>query len=126
MKSRKFRSFSALLALTALMSLFTLTAQPTPAAAHGSYQNGCTFSPDSGRYFNFHNACDRHDLCYRYKYYGNSSAGRKSCDIRFLNDMRASCVSRYPSNWSLYQRGRCYTTAQTYYGAVRAVGWKFF
>lgn len=121
MKSKKFRSFSALLALTALMSLFTLTAQPAPVAAHGKYQNGCSFSPDSGPYFNFHRSCDRHDLCYRYKYYGNSSAGRKSCDVRFLNDMRASCTNR-----TAFGRSSCRGTAAVYYRAVRSFGWSRF
>lgn len=121
MPARKLRSFSAALALVALSSMFAVTAQPTPAAAHGTYQNGCSFSPDSGPYFNFHNSCDRHDLCYRYKYYGNSSAGRKGCDDRFLRDMRASCTNK-----TAFGRTSCRGTAAVYYRAVRAAGWTRF
>lgn len=124
MTYRRFRLFSVLLALTALSSAFAVTAQPTPAAAHGSYQNGCTGVPDSGPYFNFHGACDRHDLCYHYKYYGGGYYGRLNCDKRFLSDMQASCRARY--SYGTFSRSTCYGVAQTYYYGVRAAGWAFF
>lgn len=136
MITRKKRSFSAVLALVALTSLFAFVSPPSPAAAHGAYQNGCTVVPDSGRDFNFHASCDRHDLCYHYKYYGDSKAGRKSCDVRFLNDMKAWC-SRNTVNYSVkttygrettyrIPRQRCNSQATTYYNGVRVLGWKFF
>jgi hypothetical protein len=97
-------------------------AEATPAApTHGSYQNGCTLSPDSGYapvYFNFHNACDWHDLCYHYHWYS-----RKGCDDGFHSRMRSWCAS-YHSNWAA--RYNCYAVAGTYYSAVRAAGWAFY
>lgn len=103
------------------------------APMHGSYQNGCTLSPDSAifpgtppAYYNFHNACDWHDLCYHYKYYGNSSSGRLACDNGFLSRMRSWCASYYGSWWEAPFRNTCYSAAATYYSAVRAFGGRFF
>jgi hypothetical protein len=113
---------------------------PAPAAApapevpfapqHGDYQNGCTLSPDSGWYtgvyYNFHSACDWHDLCYHYHYYGGGYDGRKACDDGFRSRMRSWCYSRYDSWWEYPARLNCYTVAQIYYEAVRSAGWAFF
>jgi len=105
-------------------------AAPAPAPTHGAYQNGCTLSPDSGVvsgvYFNFHNSCDWHDLCYHYKYYGNSSAGRASCDSGFKSRMRSWCADRYGSWYEVAHKGVCYGVAETYYRAVRTFGGAFF
>ena len=117
---------SAVLALSPVTS--SVEAAPAATPQHGAYQNGCTLSPDSGIvggvYFNFHNACDWHDLCYHYKYYGNSSAGRKSCDDGFRSRMRSWCANRY-SSWNP-QRYGCYGIGETYYRAVRTFGGAFF
>ena len=105
-------------------------AGPAPAPTHGAYQNGCTLSPDSGIvqgvYYNFHNACDWHDLCYHYKWYGNSSAGREACDNGFKSRMRGWCADRYGSWYEVFHKGVCYGVAETYYRVVRALGGGFF
>lgn len=105
-------------------------AQAAPAVvvapAHGPYQNGCTLSPDSGPTFNFHAACDAHDLCYHYKPYGNSAAGRKTCDDVFLANMRSSCSARYPYWYQAPLKSTCNGFANTYYTAVRTFGGSFF
>ena len=136
MITKKLRSFSAVLALVALSSLFALVAPPAPAAAHGAYQNGCTVVADSGRDFNFHASCDRHDLCYHYKTYGNTKAGRKSCDVSFLNHMKAWCTRNTVNRQVKSGNGRaatwrnprqvCNNRASLYYAGVRSFGWKFF
>lgn len=93
---------------------------------HGPHQNGCTMSPDSGPHFNFHNACDWHDLCYHYAYYGRHEVGRLGCDNGFLSRMRNSCYNRYPNWYQVPLRNLCYGTANVYYSAVRSAGWAFF
>lgn len=92
----------------------------TTASAHGAGQNGCTLSPD----WIFHNACDRHDLCYDARSTPNSAVGRKSCDDKFLADMRNICASTYRNNPR--SRDYCYGVAGTYYKAVRLGGPPFF
>ncbi|CAN5626982.1 hypothetical protein BH24ACT5_BH24ACT5_19440 [soil metagenome] len=95
--------------------------------AHGGGTNGCTLSPDVSYvpvYYNFHNSCDAHDLCYIYKPYGNSSAGRKACDDQFYYNMRSWCRGYY-SSWNP-ARYTCYGVAYTYYSAVRTFGGAFF
>lgn len=110
----------------------------SPVAAHGANQNGCTFSPDSSWYsgyiqpflpliwgYNFHNACDQHDLCYaRPHRYGDSEAGRQRCDDEFYWAMRRSCDASYGS-WDP-RRYTCANTASVYYGAVRVAGWWWY
>lgn len=109
----------------ALLVVGPAPADAAPAApeapAHGDYQNGCSFSPDSGyapAYFNFHNACDWHDLCYHYHWYS-----RAGCDDGFHSRMRSWCAN-YHTN--LAARYDCYAVAGTYYSAVRAFGWMFY
>jgi hypothetical protein len=88
----------------------------TPAAAHPSPADGCSFAPDSGPWFNFHNACDRHDLCYIGHW-----TDKLSCDYRFLQDMRNYCYGTY--QWWQWQRAACLATAWTYYTGVSTAGW---
>ena len=117
------------MAAVLLAGAMAIVAPATMASAHGSYQNGCSYSPDSGYapvYFNFHNSCDWHDLCYHYHYYGNGSAGRKSCDEGFKSRMRSWCATQYPGTSKAAARYDCYGLAQTYYLAVRAFGGSHF
>ncbi len=68
---------------------FTL-GTPVPASAHDAYSNGCSYSPDSSYvpvYYNFHSACDRHDYCYHFHYYGDGYYGRLGCDNEFRANM---------------------------------------
>ena len=120
---------------SAVFGVAALIAGPTPeeaeaapaapaAPTHGSYQNGCTLSPDSGYapvYFNFHNACDWHDLCYHYHW-----RTRKGCDDGFHARMRTWCYNRYDAWWQVPARYDCYGVAATYYSAVRTFGWAFW
>jgi hypothetical protein len=71
---------------------------------------------DTGRSFDFTDACNRHDFAYRnYKLLGVFTADiRARVDRRFLADMRADCARR---PWT--QRYACRVWAQTYYRAVR-------
>lgn len=95
--------------------------------AHGGGTNGCTLSPDVSYvpvYYNFHNSCDTHDLCYIHKPFGNSSAGRKACDDQFRNNMRGWC-NNYYSSWNP-ARYVCRGMADSYYSAVRVFGGAFF
>lgn len=97
--------------------------------AHGPGTNGCTLSPDSSYvpvYYNFHNSCDTHDLCYLNKPFGNSSAGRKACDDQFLGNMRGWCAGYYSRWYQAPLRSVCNGVANTYYTAVRTFGGAFF
>jgi hypothetical protein len=123
MTHRALRLVAMALVATALAGLFALTPAAT-ASAHGTNQNGCTAVPDSGRYFDFHSSCDRHDLCYARHTYGRTDAGRKACDIAFSNNMAASCRARYKTN--LVARYACYAVGEVYYLGVRAFGKPFF
>ena len=52
-------------------------------SAHRPGTNGCTLSPDSGYapvYYNFHDACDAHDICYGTKPYGDTQ--RRAIGVR--------------------------------------------
>lgn len=126
--------------VTTVIAVFTLTAASTSTASavgaagatptmivapqHGAYQNGCSFSPDRGPWWDFHSSCDRHDLCYHYHYYGGGYYGRLACDNEFRSNMYASCRARYGSLNPL--RYACYRTADEYYNWVRALGGAFF
>src|SRR3954453_11455399 len=95
------------------------------AAAHEPGTNGCTMSPDVGHvpvYYNFHRACDRHDLCYANKPYGNSPAGRQACDDAFRAGMKSWCNGWYGAWWQAPARAACRGLADVYYVAVRAFG----
>ena len=82
----------------------------------------------TGRSFDFHDACRRHDFGYRnlrlldrryspavHVYWTASS--RKRADDRFRADMRAHCASR---PW--YDEPTCYAWSETFYRAVRVTG----
>jgi hypothetical protein len=99
-------------------------AAPAPAPQHGSYQNGCTLSPDTGYwpvYYNFHSACDWHDLCYHYHW-----RTRLGCDDGFKARMRSWCANRYDSWYETTLKLSCYGVAETYYRAVRTFGGPFY
>ena len=123
-------SMPAVVSAALAVSPLTASAHAAPAVVapeHGANTNGCTLSPDSGyapMYFNFHNACDWHDLCYHHKWYGNSSAGRLACDDGFRSRMRSWCANQYAS-WNP-ARYSCYGLADVYYRAVRTFGGSFF
>ena len=81
----------------------------------------------TGRSFDFHDACRRHDFGYRNLHrledrYGTGSTywnptNRKRVDEQFLSDMRAHCR---PRPW--YEEATCRAWADTFYGAVRSFG----
>ncbi len=99
------------------------------ASAHDPGTNGCTLSPDSGYvpvYYNFHEACDDHDLCYGRKLHGDSAAGRKACDDEFRADMKRWCNEYYDAWWQAPARSACRGVADVYYTAVRTFGGPFF
>jgi hypothetical protein len=99
------------------------------ASAHEPGTNGCTLSPDVGYvpvYYNFHRSCDRHDLCYRDKPYGDSSVGRKACDDAFRANMKRWCNGYYDAWWQSPARVACRGVADVYYTAVRTFGGPFF
>ncbi|HSB86190.1 MAG TPA: phospholipase A2 [Ilumatobacteraceae bacterium] len=80
---------------------------------------------NTGRSFNFTNACRRHDFGYRNLHlldrrYGDghwTDASRKRVDLQFLEDMRNHCGSR---RW--WDEPTCLAWAQTFYAAVRLAG----
>lgn len=89
----------------------------------------------TGRSFDFHDACRRHDFGYRNLHrlderYGSGSdagtgtgtvywtaANRKRVDEQFLTDMRSHCRRR---PW--YEEATCRAWADTFYAAVRTFG----
>lgn len=106
-----------------------------PAAAHGVGANGCTLSLDSSSVpvrYDFHGACDRHDVCYDDLWFGKGVynlltggwTGRLACDDTFLREMRTSCRALHGPNW--LGRRTCEAIARTYYHAVRTLGAPFF
>jgi Prokaryotic phospholipase A2 len=111
---------SVLMMAFASLGVVTLTGT-TPVSAHG---DACSWAPDSGPVWDFHNSCHGHDHCYATKPYGRSEAGRKHCDDDFHASMRASCRSRYGS--LDLRRYACYRVALEYYSWVRAFGWLFW
>jgi Prokaryotic phospholipase A2 len=80
---------------------------------------------NTGRTFNFTNACRRHDFGYRNLHlldrrYGAghwTAASRKRVDQLFLADMRRHCWSR---PW--YDEPTCLAWAETFYAGVRLAG----
>lgn len=67
--------------------------------------------PDRSLTFDFREACNRHDRCYRWR-----GAERLQCDQAFLSRMRASC-NRYK-----IRRNSCLGWATFYYKVVRKRG----
>lgn len=111
---------SVLVAGLASLGAITVTGN-SPVQAHG---DACTWAPDTGPVWNFHNACHSHDTCYANKPYGTGSAGRLACDNVFLSNMNASCRSRYGSLDP--RRYACYRVAQEFYTWVRVFGGAFW
>ena len=80
---------------------------------------------NTGRSFNFTNACRRHDFGYRNLHlldrrYGGgywNPVTRHRVDRQFLADMKAHCWSR---PW--YDEPTCFGWAETFYAAVRVAG----
>ena len=80
---------------------------------------------NTGRSFNFTNACRRHDFGYRNlqlldRRYGRgswNSISRRRVDLQFLADMMAHCRSR-----AWYDEPTCFAWAETFYTAVRIAG----
>jgi phospholipase A2-like protein len=80
---------------------------------------------NTGRSFNFTNACRRHDFGYRNlqllerRYGGDywNGTSRRRADQQFLADMRSHCWSR---PW--YDGPTCFAWAETFYAAVRVAG----
>lgn len=106
------------------------TPRPSYSDPRAAYTNGCTLSPDGvPGFYNFRDICNRHDICYaRYPdghhQYGTNETGRYICDLQFRNEMRNYCTNRFgrfdPRRYS------CYGIADTYYSAVRKLGWPFY
>lgn len=124
------RTLALAVILAALMAAATMS--PPAASAHGPGQNGCTGVPDSGRYFDFHRACDRHDLCYDQLWFGKGRkvlgtgwTGRLACDDLWRREMSASCDRRYPRSGDTRRR-RCGQVIGEYYAGVRLFGAPFF
>jgi hypothetical protein len=80
---------------------------------------------NTGRSFNFTNACRRHDFGYRNlqlldRRYGAghwTSTSRRRVDRQFLADMKGHCWAR---PW--YDEPTCLAWAETFYTAVRIAG----
>ena len=80
---------------------------------------------NTGRSFNFTDACRRHDFGYRNlqlldRRYGGShwnGSSRKRVDQQLLTDMRRHCWAR---PW--YDEPTCLAWAETFYAAVRIAG----
>ena len=114
------------LAVVITLSVGLAVAAAAPAAAHGANQNGCSYVPDSLYFFDFHSSCDTHDLCYTFKWFGNSASGRQACDQLFYNDMKASCDTKWRKWYQFSQRATCKSVAWTYYTGVRWFGGSAF
>ncbi len=81
---------------------------------------------NTGRTFNFTEACRRHDFGYRNarlleQRYGSGTSwsgdARKRIDQQFMSDMKRHCKGR-----RLIDRPTCYSWAYTFYTAVRVAG----
>ena len=80
---------------------------------------------NTGRSFNFTNACRRHDFGYRnlqlldrrYATHVWNAASRRRVDQQFLADMKSHCRMR---PW--YDEAPCFVWAATFYAVVRVAG----
>ncbi len=82
---------------------------------------------NTGRSFNFTEACRRHDFGYRNahllerRYRAEASywngPNRKRIDRQFLADAKAHCATRW-----FFDRPSCYSWAYTFYSAIRVAG----
>ncbi|MEM7275843.1 MAG: phospholipase A2 [Actinomycetota bacterium] len=119
---RRSAAVAAVAVVGALLAAALLVA-PAPAAAHGPDTNGCTAVPDAGYGFDFHDICDRHDVCYGTQPHGSDRDGRKQCDRIFRSEMLDQC-REHP--FFSGERAACTAVAVAYYIGVRAVGWTYW
>lgn len=84
--------------------------------------NGCSYSPDRPKGYNFLPSCQRHDFGYRnYPAQGRcGDANRKRIDDQWRTDMYNECA-KYGAN-----AADCRNTANVYYGVVRVLGGSSF
>jgi hypothetical protein len=129
------RFISAVLVSAALAGLFLVApsivtpSKASQAQAHGGVTNGCSvpgnpYWRDTPGGNNFHDACDQHDRCYVYHWYGEGETGRSWCDVYFSNDMGRVCA-KIPW-WAPGQRWSCANWNEIYYRAVRWRGTSYF
>jgi len=78
-----------------------------PSGLHSRGTDGCSNVPDRGLGWDFHRACDGHDICYE------AQRGRAFCDRGFHKAMVRTC-GRF--------NGFCRNQADIYYYGVRAFG----
>lgn len=106
--------------LTTVLSSFLVLGGATAAFAVDI--DTCTAVPDSGKTFDFTEACGDHDACYGEKPHGTGAAARKQCDVDFYHDMVDSCNADWPRRSQWFKRGACKGVAGLYYVGVRALG----
>ena len=109
-----------------MMAVGLLAVGPSAAWAQGEVADGCTAVPDSGRTFDFTEACDGHDYCYVEQPYGSSGDARRQCDSEFLDAMLASCDDMWPEGSQRFSRMLCQGVGWVYYLGVRAFGGFFW
>jgi hypothetical protein len=111
------------------LSDFVAVAKSPPDSWFDWSTDGCSapLVGNTGRSFNFTNACRRHDFGYRNlklleRRYGTGStywngAGRERVDRQFRADMVSHCNGR-----PVIDRPTCWAWAETFYRAVRIAG----
>jgi hypothetical protein len=109
-----------------MVGSIAISAAPVSADSRTQHTNGCTIVPDVTPWSDFHNACNKHDICYaRYSNglhrYGETEISRKICDDQFLGRMYKACKSRV---WR--EEPACMATALQYYNGVRRLGVPFY
>lgn len=84
--------------------------------------DGCSWSPDKPRGYNFVPSCQRHDFGYRNtkKQKRFTKAMKKRIDDNFKKDLYKYC-SQF-SGWSSWKGVECRRIADTYHAAVRKFG----
>lgn len=104
-----------------ILSILLVVVTPAVATAETSV-DGCTAVPDTGRTFDFTDACSQHDRCYIERPHGDSANARRQCDREFRADMLDHCDDRWPSGRDRLARRSCQAIAWIYYGGVRLFG----
>lgn len=87
--------------------------------------DGCSFSPDSGTFYNFYKSCRRHDFGYRNAKRAESWYSRNVwsyhnkavADTTFRRDMTDHCFSR-----ATHEIDPCLDKRTTYYNVVAGLG----
>lgn len=103
-----------------LAAFLTARADPARDPRLDWSTDGCSapVTGDRGAFFDFSEACLRHDFGYRNtKRLGTFAHDRAQIDARFLKDMQQSCHAR-----ALLLRAPCLRWAYVYYAGVRAFG----